>query len=207
MKPQEVILIGSGGHALSLSEFAEDQIVGYLSNEENEDMPGRWFGPDEKAIEWIKKGKKFHVAYVYSGWPKMDKRKALIEFYEERKAQFQSLISPTAIVTSHSHIGEGTALMTGCIINRAKIGRHVIVNSGAIIEHDCEVGDNSFIGPGAVIGGFTKVGKNCFIGLGAKVGNGLRIGDNITVAMGSIVNKDLTEPGIYHGFPLKRAKV
>ena len=207
MKINDVVLIGGGGHALSLAEFAGDIIEGYIAKEENAMMPGSFMGNDDTAPELIKEGKKFHVSYVYSGWPIMKTRRKLIEQYETLGAQFRSLISPTSIVTKASKIGDGTAIMAGAIINRAELGSHVIVNSGAIVEHDCKIGKNSFIGPGAVIGGFTTIGENCFIGLGAKIGNGLKIGDNITVAMGAVVNKNLTEPGIYHGTPLKRFKI
>ena len=207
MKVKDVIMIGSGGHALSLGEFSGDRIFGYLSLSESPEMPGEWCGNDSEAPKWITSGKEFHMAYVYSGLPVMKKRRELIEDYETQGARFATLISPAATVTPHSEIGDGSAVMAGAIINRARLGRHVIVNSGAIVEHDCEVGSNTFIGPGAVIGGFTKIGKNCFIGLGAKVGNGLTIGDNITVAMGAVVGRNLTEPGIYHGNPLKLFKI
>lgn len=203
---KEVVLIGAGGHALSLAEFAGDHIRGYLAGEENPEMPGFLLGTDEDRQDYIAKGIPFHMAYIYSGWPRMERRRRLIEDYEKSGAIFETLISPHAIVTEHSEVGKGSAIMTGAIINRAKLGKHVVVNSGAIVEHDCMVGDNSFIGPGAVIGGFTQIGENCFIGLGARIGNGLRIGANVTVAMGAVVNKDLTEPGIYHGNPLKLFK-
>ena len=207
MKSEEVILVGAGGHALSLAEFAEDCIAGYLANEENPDMPGVLMGSDDDAEIFIKEGKKFHIAYVYSGWPIMKKRDALIKEYKDKGAKFVTLVSPKAIITRSSVISDGCAVMSGAIINRASLGQNVIVNSGAIVEHDCRIGDNSFIGPGAVIGGFTEIGKNCFIGLGARIGNGLKIADDVTVAMGTVVNKNLEEPGIYHGFPLKRFKI
>ena len=207
MKSEEVILVGAGGHALSIAEFGGDRIRGYLSKEPNPAMPGEWFGTDEDVPEVVEAGYPFHMAFVYSGLPVMQKRRELISFYKEAGARFVTLISPTAIVTPQSEIGEGSAVMQGAIINRACLGENVVVNSGAIVEHDCEVGENSFIAPGVVIGGFTKIGKNCFIGLGARIGNGLKIVDDVTVAMGAVVNRNLTEPGIYHGFPLKRFKL
>ena len=204
MKRKEVILVAGGGHALSLAEFAGEDIIGYIANEANADMPGKWLGTDEDLPELIKSDHLFHIAFVYGGWPMMKKRLQLIELYEKAGAKFGSLIAPTAILTPNSSLGNGCAVMNGAIINRAKLGNHVVVNSGAIVEHDCTVGDNTFIGPGAVIGGFTSIGKNCFVGLGTKIGNGLKIGDNISIAMGAIVNRNLTEPGLYHGPGLKR---
>lgn len=204
MKGDEVILIGAGGHAMSLAEFAGSQIRGYLSKEENPELKSEWLGDDTCAEALIESGHEFMMAFVYSGLPVMHGRKSLLEYYEKLGAHFASLISPSSIVTAGSKIGEGTAVMNGAIVNRALLGRHVVVNSGAIVEHDCRVGDNTFIGPGAVIGGFTEIGKNCFIGLGARIGNGLKIGDDITVGMGVTITKDLTDPGIYHGCPVRK---
>lgn len=207
MKREEVILVGAGGHALSLAEFGSDRILGYLANEENPGMPGEWLGTDDVASRFAAEGKRFHVAYVYSGLPLMERRRLIIENYRNAGGEFITMIAPTAIITPNSKIGVGCAVMQGAIINRATLHSHVIVNSGAIVEHDCVVGSNSFIGPGAVVGGFTTIGENCFIGLGARVGNGLVIGNNVTVAMGAIVSRNLMEPGIYHGFPLKRYRI
>lgn len=200
MKHQKIILIGAGGHALSLAEFAGENFAGYLAPSPNPDMPFPWLGDDSKAGSYPE----VHIAFVYAGLPLMQRRRTLIDYYEKSGAKFVSLISPTAIVTPSSRIEEGCAVMAGAIVNRASLGRNVVVNSGAIVEHDCTIGDNTFIGPGAVIGGFTSIGENCFIGLGARIANNITIADNITIAMGAVVNRNLTEPGIYHGTPLRR---
>lgn len=200
---EKVILIGAGGHALSLTEFCMDDILGYLAKEENPKMSGQWLGTDEDAGKLISSGHPFHMAFIYHGLPRMEQRRKLIEQYESEGCKFKTLIAPTAIVTPNSEIGEGSAILNGAIINRAHIGKNCVVNSGGIVEHDCIIGNNTFIGPGAVIGGFTTIGKNCFIGLGARIGNGLKIGDNISIAMGAVVSKNLEEPGIYHGPNLK----
>ena len=197
-----MILIGGGGHAKSLAEFCHERIEGYLAKEKNPEMTGEWLGDDSVGPELAGKGYKFHMAFIYSGLPRMGKREALIKSYEDSGCGFETLIAPTAIISPNSVIGEGSAVLQGAIVNRSNIGRHCVVNSGAIVEHDCVVGDNTFIAPGVVIGGFTHIGKNCFIGLGARISNNIRISDNITVGIGAIVTKDLTEPGIYHGCPL-----
>lgn len=201
-----MILIGAGGHALSLAEFASGIIDGYLANEANSEMVGEWLGKDDEGSELAAKGHLFHMAYIYSGLPRMESRKKLIDKYLKMGCRFQTIISPTAVITSKSIIGEGSAIMQGAIINRAVLGENCVVNSGAIVEHDCVIGDNTFIGPGAVVGGFTTIGSNCFIGLGARIGNGIHIADNISVAMGAIINRNLSEPGIYHGNPLRLFK-
>ena len=186
-----IIFVGGGGHALSLAEFCGDRVIGYIAHSANPDFPYKWLGDDSMGHEIVAQGFPLHIAYIYSGSPLMLKRKEIITHYQSLNAKFATVISPQATITPQSEVGEGSAVMCGAIINRAKIGKCAVINSGAIIEHDCKLGDNTFIGPGAVVGGFTEIGNN------------ITIGDNITVAMGAVINKDLTEPGIYHGNPLR----
>lgn len=186
----------------------------------------KWLGDDKAAGELARAGYLFHIAFVYHGLPVMAARRRLIEQYREAIGRaradsyvddspdggsycgkaisgFATIIAPTAIVTPHSTICEGAAVLNGAIVNRAYIGEHSVVNSGAIVEHDCRIGSNTFIGPGVVMGGGVSVGDDCFIGLGSHIKNGVTIAPGVTVAMGANVTRDLTEPGIYHGTPLR----
>ncbi len=203
-KRERIVLAGGGGHALSLLEAASDpdSIVGYTAPGAATGMPLEWLG-DDSVAPILKKDHKFHIAFVYAGLPLMHKRRSLIELYEVCGADFASIIAASAIVTRNASLAEGVAVMNGAIINRASIGRHAVINTGAIVEHDCEIGSNTFIGPGVVMGGGVKIGRDCFIGLGSKIKNGVTIASGVTVGMGAVVTVDLTEPGIYHGNPLK----
>ncbi|MDE6445166.1 MAG: transferase [Muribaculaceae bacterium] len=202
---RKIILVGGGGHALSLMEsLPEDvEIAGYTSLAPSEKINAKWIGDECADPSITRLPLPFHIAFIYSGVPRMDKRRAIIERFQISGARFASLISPLATVTPNSVIGDGCALLSGAIVNRATLSSHVVVNTGAIVEHDCVIGENTFIGPGAVIGGGVTIGKDCFIGLGVKIRNGIRISSGITVGMGAIVTRDLTEPGIYHGTPLR----
>ena len=207
-RKKRIVLIGGGGHALSVMEAvnAED-FLGYLSLEPSEHMDLKWLGTEEDIRKWVEKDVLFHVAFIYSGLPVMNLRRQLIERYRQHGAKFTTVVAPSAIVTPRAKLGEGCCVLNGAIVNRATLGENVVINSGAIVEHDCIIGDNSFVGPGAVIGGGVTIGRDCFIGLGACVKNGVSIADGITIAMGAIVLKDLHEPGIYHGTPVRCHKI
>lgn len=202
---REFVMVGGGGHALSLLESLPEslRLVGYTAISPSEKMPCPWLGNESVNPEITHLPYHFHIAFIYGGTPRMDKREAIIKKFENEGGEFVSIISPHAIVTPNSVVGEGSAILTGAIVNRATLGRHVVVNTGGIVEHDCVIGNNTFIGPGAVIGGGVTVGENCFIGLGARIRNGIVIGKDITVGMGSIVTSNLTKPGMYYGTPLK----
>lgn len=199
-----IVLIGGGGHALSLLEAAPNEnFAGYLSLKPSEEMDLKWLGTDEDFQPFNNGNYLFHLAFIYSGFPAMSNRRRLLERYRQHGARFATIIAPTAIITPHSSVGEGSCVLSGAIVNRAVLGDNVVVNSGAIVEHDCTIGENTFIGPGAVIGGGVTIGKDCFIGLGARIKNGITISDQVTVGMGAIVTRSLTEPGVYHGSPLR----
>ncbi len=206
--PYGIVLVGGGGHALSLTEAAgPEHFSGYTAFAQAEDLPFEWLGDDSGASQLAEKGHLFHMAFVYAGLPVMKKRKKLIDLYEKAGARFATIIAPTAIVTPNSRVGDGCAIMNGAIVNRATLGRNVVVNTGAIVEHDCHIGDNSFIGPGVVMGGGVEIGDDCFIGLGTKLKNNITIASGVTVAMGAVVTRDLLQPGIYHGSPLRCTKI
>lgn len=202
--PDKIVLAGGGGHALSLLEAVADpqSIAGYTAPAAAPGMPLKWLG-DDSAAPILKEGHKFIIAFVYAGLPLMLKRRRLIELYEGFGVDFASIIAASAIVTRNASLAEGVAVLNGAVINRASVGKHAVINTGAIVEHDCEIGPNTFIGPGVVMGGGVKIGRDCFIGLGSKIKNGVTIAPGVTVGMGAAVSADLTEPGIYHGNPLK----
>lgn len=204
----KIILVGGGGHALSLLEAIEapNAVEGYLDLRPSQSMTMTYLGDDTMAKKFMEHGALFHISYVYHGIPDMTARKRLIEQYDSLGADFATIVAPTAVVTPHSCIGEGAAILNGAIINRAQIGRHAVINSGAIIEHDCTVGENTFIGPGAIVGGGTLIGQDCFIGLGARLKNGIKIAPGTVIGMGAVVTNNIQEPGIYHGFPLHKYK-
>lgn len=206
MKNGKIILVGGGGHALSLLEAIPDPtlVAGYLDLSPSRNMAIPYLGEDDNAHKYKDERALFHIAFVYSGLPEMAARRKLIEYYDSLGVDYAAIIAPAATVTHNSKVGEGAAILNGAIVNRAQIGRHAIINSGAIIEHDCIVGENTFIGPGTVVGGATVIGSDCFIGLGTKLKNGIKIAPGTTIGMGAVVTNDIREAGIYHGFPLRK---
>lgn len=99
----------------------------------------------------------------------------------KREAQAHSgpwatLIHPKASVSPSASIGEGTVIMAGAIVQAgASIGKHVIVNTGARIDHDCVIGDYAHIAPGVVLCGGVVVEEGAQVGCGVAVAQLARI--------------------------------
>jgi sugar O-acyltransferase (sialic acid O-acetyltransferase NeuD family) len=102
-------------------------------------------------------------------------------------------------------INEGTIICPGTILTTyIFIGRHVIINLNCTIGHDCVVGDFVTMSPGANVSGNVTIGNGCYIGSNAVIRDKITICDNVTIGAGGVVVKDITEPGVYVGNPVKK---
>ena len=95
--------------------------------------------------------------------------------------------------------------MAGAVINvDAVIGRGVIVNTCASVDHDCRIGDFCHVSVGARLAGTVHVGDRSTLGVGAVVRNNTDICADCMVGAGAAVVSPLTEPGVYVGVPARR---
>jgi len=124
----------------------------------------------------------------------------------EGKAEFATLIHPSARVQSSSELAEGIIVAPGASISiNVRVGRHSIVNAQSIIGHDCEIGEYVTISPGAVVSGNCKVGSHVFIGANSSIRERTTILSGTLVGMGAVVVNDLSG-GTYVGNPARKIK-
>lgn len=118
-----------------------------------------------------------------------------------------SVIHPQASVSAHAMVAPGCFVAAQAVVAPlASLGRSVILNHGAVVDHDVSVGDFSHIAPLAALGGGVQVGRRVLIGSGARVLPGLRIADDVVVGAGAVVCDNLDEAGVYAGVPARRLK-
>jgi len=118
--------------------------------------------------------------------------------------RFTNAIHPSVIRSPFASIGVGNMLLHGAIIQaQTRIGNHVIVNTGAQVDHDCTIEDYVHVGPGAVICGGVSIGEGSFIGAGATVIPGKKIGAWSIIGAGSVVIHDIPAYGVAVGNPAK----
>lgn len=115
------------------------------------------------------------------------------------------LIHPQAIIAAEVHIGKGSVVMAGAVINPGvQIGNGCIINTSSSVDHDCVVHDYVHVSVGAHLSGTVNVGEMTWIGAGATVSNNINICSGVTIGAGAVVIRDIKEPGIYIGVPAKR---
>ena len=199
---KEVIIIGAGGHAKVICDIIRksgDKAVGFLDDSVSEGtviMGIPVLGKSDKIVEY--KNKEFII-----GIGNNTVRKMFSEKYPD--IHFYTAVHPCAIIAEGVTIRKGSCVMAGAVINAdAKIGKHCIINTSAVVEHDCFVDDFSHISPGTILCGTVKCGKCVHIGAGAVVKNNIDITGNVTIGAGAAVVKNITEDGTYVGVPAKK---
>jgi len=120
------------------------------------------------------------------------------------KHEFGIGIHNSAIIGSNVIIDEGTVVMQGAIIQAStKIGKHVIINTAASVDHDCIVEDFVHISPNATLCGNVMVGEGSHVGAGSTIIPNVKIGKWCTVGAGSVVIKDIPDNAVVVGNPAR----
>ena len=61
-----------------------------------------------------------------------------------------------------------------------------MVNTSAVVSHDCLIGAYTHIAPGALLAGHVQVGEKTLVGMGAATNIGVKIGREVRV--GNLAN-------------------
>ena len=212
MDKKEIILIGGGGHCKSCIDVIEStnefKIAGIIDSKDKigESILGyKIIGCDD---DLEKLSQTYKYALITVGQIKSAKvRIKLFERLNDLGYKLPSIIASSAYVSKHANIGSGSILMHQAMVNaNVVIGENCIINSKALIEHDSSVGNNCHISTNSVLNGDVKIGNECFIGSGTTFVNGLTATDNVFIGISSVVNKNLVEPGIYVGNPIRKIR-
>lgn len=120
--------------------------------------------------------------------PDAEKRAQLFRVLSENGFRMPPLVHPTATIESGVHLSPGVQVLAGAYVGcGCVLGEGVVVNTKAVISHDCSIGAFSHIAPGGILAGTVRVGRGCVIGCGASVYYKTTIGDNVMVHNGVAV--------------------
>ena len=195
-----IAIIGAGGHAKEiyqsiLAQDALDMIDGFYVEPEYVIEDATLYDLPIKSIEALDTDK--HMIHIAVGDTEF--RIRMYQSLKDFGFHFTTVIDPRANVPKLiDHIGEGSYIAPGATLTAdVKIGNCVIINTGAIISHDCEIQDFCTISPGAVLCGNVRVGEQSYIGAGSIIREKVWIRDRVILGMGSIVTKNILDPGTY----------
>ena len=193
----EIILIGSGGHARACIDVIElsgqFKIVGFVEKNEKDNQVSLGYpiiGTDDNLLNLRKK---YNYVLIAVGQIKSaGTRIRLYQLLEKMDYTLPVIISPRAYVSKHAEIGEGTMIMHNAIVNaNAKIGKNCIINNKALIEHDVIIGNHCHVATGAIVNGEVVVGDESFLGSGVVTKQCISIGNNCIIGAGVVLKNDI----------------
>lgn len=105
-------------------------------------------------------------------------------------------------------IEDQVEIKTFVAIDRSTLGTTLVKRGSKFdnhchIAHNCEIGENSLMAGGFMMAGSSRVGKQFMTGGGTLITDHVNVTDNVILAGKSGVTKDITQKGIYGGYPLQ----
>ncbi len=184
----KVIVLGAGQHAMILAHDAKGLGLGVVAHATESD----------NLTDLIKvKGAQYFINGVGGVGDNHRHKRAWDEAVK--------VLFPLSYVFGlFTYTGMGLIAMPSVHIgDNVTMGCNVLVNTGAIIEHDCAIGDHVHIAPGAILCGNATVGEGAHIGAGAVVRQGIHIGAWAVVGCGAVVIKDVQDGVTVVGNPAR----
>ena len=118
------------------------------------------------------------------------------------------IVSKYSYISNQKLIGKGIQMFPYSVAHHnAKIGDYCILNTGSILEHDCEIGNGVHIMPGAVIGGNTFLGDYVTIGMNATILPKIKIEEGAFIGAGAVVTKNVKKNQVVVGNPARLLKL
>jgi UDP-perosamine 4-acetyltransferase len=203
-----LIILGGGGHAKVLAEAllrTGRDVLGFTDPDPAArllaDIP--YLGPDGVVFDHAPESVQLvnGLGSVGDNRP----RQALFSHFTAKAYRFAEVRHPTAIPSSRAlETGQGSQLLAGSVIGPGtRLGDNVLINTRAVVEHDCQVGNHVHISPGAIICGGCSIGDGAYIGAGAVVIQGIDVGRGTIVAAGSVVITNVEPLTLIAGVPGK----
>lgn len=192
---KRLALVGGGGFGKEVAEVAElcgYRIVGCVDDALSIRAPFPHWGELKSLAQHRAEFDEVALAIAAVDRRSFETRARIVDMLEAQSYVFASVVSPAATLAKGVSVAPGVFVAHGVTVSvDASLGRHVILNSNAIVGHDAAIGDQSIIAPGAFIGGDVTVGHRVLVGPGAQIMQGLTVGDHSIVSVGTVVLRSI----------------
>lgn len=207
VEPEEVLIIGAGGHGRELRCWYEraaarqslPRLIGFV------DARTELHGTEVLGLpvlgdeSWI--AARRHVGVLLGlGLPSV--RAAVVRRLAALELVFPSVIDPSAVVGRDVVVGRGVMICANATVTTGvQLGDFSLVNFGATVGHDCRIGAWSSVSPGANLSGFTVLGEGVDLGAGAVTIPGKTIGQWSVIGAGAVVTRNIPDNVMAAGVP------
>jgi len=208
MKAIPLLLIGAAGHCHSLLSVVHRQAVykpvGLIDSVQpiGKLVHGLEVLGCEFDILTICKNLEIQHLFVALGDNTQRQRLTTVLRQSLPSCTFATLIDPSAVIAADASLGPGVAVMAQAHVGSGtRVGEGSLINTAASIDHDSELASFASLAPGAVSGGNVIIGKRTAIGLGARIIHRISIGADSVIGAGSLILNDLPDGIVAYGSP------
>ncbi len=208
-RSRDLLIWGASGHALVVADAVRCggrlNIAGFI-DDVNPGRAGESFGGSRiiGGRDVIKDLQSSGVVWAFAAVGDNAARVELGQVLRDAGFRLPVIVHPRAIVADAIVLGDGTYVAAGCVIcPEAHIGRSVIVNTAATVDHHCLIGEGAHVAPGAHLAGWVSVGEQALIGVGASVRDRIRIGARAVIGAGAAVVTDIPAGTTACGVPAR----
>ena len=119
-------------------------------------------------------------------------RISLFELLARKGFAFPILCHPRATIEASAQLFDGVQVFANAYVGSSVVlHEKCMINTGAIISHDCEIGSFTHIAPGAMLAGMVQVGEKALVGMGVTTAIGIKIGSGARIGNGAILLADV----------------
>ena len=205
---ESIFVFGGGGHGRSVSQVIRREgryRVACVLDDDDQVKPSLsgapWIGGRGALATLARDG--ITAGFVAIG--NNSDRELLTMLVESAGLSLVTLVDPAAVVAEDARVGEGTVLMPFSLAGAgSQLGRGVILNTSATVDHDCTVDDYAHVAVGAHLTGGCRLGARSFVGCGAVLGRPVAIGERAIVGAGAAVIHDVDDGVVVAGVPARK---
>lgn len=201
-----MIIAGCGGLALQMLDDLEEQYGNELvfwsevpSFKSVITKNHKLINSEIEILDEFNRDKRFIIAI---GLPA--NRKNFFDRFTKYGGVCCSLISAKANISRYAEISDGTVILQNVIIEAGvTIGKGCLINTAAVITHECSIGNFTEIAPLSLLAGKVKIGDLTFLGAHSTILPQINIGANVVVGAKSLVTRDIPDNVKVMGSPAK----
>ena len=203
-----LIILGGGGHARVLADILLAQhrtILGFTDPDPAAELLPNitHLGNDDAVLKHTKED-----VLLVNGQGSVTSTRQRREIYLHLVSQGYAFAEITHSSGQRArqqvHCGSGYQQMAASVVGPAVIiGDNVLINTHAVVEHDCKVGNHCHIASGAILCGGCQLGEDVHVGAGAVIIQGISIGSGAIIAAGAVVTKNVEPLTLVAGVPAK----
>lgn len=201
--PSALVIYGGGGHGKALIDLLRLLGVYRLVGIVDDGLPPgarvmglEVLGGGEVLPQLAERGVRLAVNAV-GGIGDLSARIKVFQRLAQAGFVCPAVVHPKAFIESSANLAPGVQVFAHAYIgSQARVGFGCIVNSGAILSHDCLLEEYVNISPGAILAGEVTVGAGALVGMGATVNLGVRIGARARIGNGATVKQDVPEGAV-----------